>query len=71
MAAIVSIINRHGLKIEMCHRVSYCYISHSFYFNSNSKQLYISNKMELYSYKNECGIHEHTRIERYLKEELA
>ena len=50
MAAIVSIISRYGLRIEVCHRnlirVSYSYISYSFHFNNSLKQLYISNKME-------------------------
>ena len=47
MVAIVSIISRCGLRIEVGRRnLSYSYISYSFHFNSSLKQLYISNKME-------------------------
>ena len=35
--------------------VSFHCISHSFHFNSELKQLYISNKMERFSNKNGCG----------------
>ena len=71
MAAIVSIISRCGLRIKVCHRnqanktklVPY----KSLLSKSHSKQLYISNKMECFSYKGKCGI----SVLGHLKEELA
>ena len=67
MAAIVGIIGRRGLRIELCHRnypnkSKLSLYSHSFHFNSHLKQLYISNKMEQFSYKDRCGIHGYTHI---------
>ena len=40
------------------------------YFNSHLKQLYISNKMECFSYEGVCNIHGYTHIETF-KQELA
>ena len=55
MAAIVNIVNRCGLGIEVCCRNQLC-ISRFFHFNSYLKQLYISNKIECFSNKNGCGV---------------
>ena len=51
MAAIVNIVSRHGLGIVETSliTVNFCYINHSFHFNSYLTQLYISNKMEHFS----------------------
>ena len=46
--------------------ISFCFISHSFHFNSYLKQ-FISNKMEHFSNNNGCGV----MCTRHLKEELA
>ena len=58
MTAIVDIISRHGLRIEACHnnkpkksRISLHRLS-----NSSLKQLYISNKIERFSYKHGCAM---------------
>ena len=74
MAAVISIISRRGLRIEMHCRnqpnksklALYC-VGCYFHFWSHLKQLYISNKMERFSCKDGYGI----RLSRYLKEELA
>ena len=63
--AVVSIVSRHGLSIDACHEnqpnkhklALYKLLIH---FNSNLKQLYISSKMECFSYKGGFGV---TRIE--------
>ena len=76
MAAIVSIISRHSLTIEVRHRkhpnksklALYKPLLH--YYN-HLKQLYISKKMEHFSYKGGCGIHRHMHISKRLKQELA
>ena len=39
--------------------LSYRCISFCYYFCSHIKQLYISNKMERFSYKGKCGVWEH------------
>ena len=70
MAAIVGIISRHGLRIELVVetnlvRVSYYCISHSFHFDSHLEQLYISNKMEEFNNKGECGICGYTCIKAF------
>ena len=67
MAAIVGIVGRHGLIIEAHHRnqpnksktALYKPLPH-FY-----SQVYISNKMEHFSYKGGCGIHGCTCIETF------
>ena len=72
MVALVTIVSRHDLRIEIHHRnqpsksklVLYI-IAH--YLNNRLKQLYRSSKMEHFSYKGECGIY----VSRNLKEELA
>ena len=63
MVAIVDIVSRHGLLIKACHRNQpnkgnyklelYKLLLHC---NIYLKQLYISNKMECFSYKGGCGI---------------
>ena len=71
MTAIVGIICRRGLRIELVIetnliRVSYCCISHSpFFLLCHLKQLYISNKMEQFSYRGGCGICGFTCIEAF------
>ena len=37
------------------------------YFNSQLKQMYISNKTECFSYKGECGVHGRMHIEAFKK----
>ena len=73
MAAIVSIVSRRSLRIEVrcrnqpnksklaLYKPLLCLYSHL-------KQPYISNKTKRFSYKGGCGVRGHTRI---LKEELA
>ena len=58
MAAVVSIISSRGLSIDACcgnqpnkHKIALYKLS--IYFNSSLKQLYISNKIECFSYKGE------------------
>ena len=63
MAPVVSISSRCGLVIEP----SKTQLSHYFYRKGHIKQLYITNKMECFSYKGGYGI----SIARYLKEKLA
>ena len=46
-------------------RAKYHCISRSFHFNSYVKQLYVSNKMEQFSYKGGYGIHGLARIEAF------
>ena len=70
MAAIVGIISRHGLRIELhrrnkpnkCKLVLYkplrCLYSHL-------KQPYISNKTKRFSYKGGCGVCGYTCIEAF------
>ena len=68
MAAIVSIVSRCGLRIEVRHRnqpdkskpTLYKPLLHLY---SHLKQLYISNKTELFAYKRKCGTCGHARIE--------
>ena len=64
MAAIVSTISRHGFVIELCHsKLALCksWIQLNNYF----KQLYISNKIEHFSYKGGSDVCGRTRIERF------
>ena len=68
MAAIVSIVSRQGLRIEVCHTNQPNNSKPALYnpwlsYNSHLKQLCISNKMECISYKGGYGIHKHTYIE--------
>ena len=60
MAAVVGMIRRHDLVIEMFHgnepgKTKYC-ISHYFHFNSCLHHLYVSNEMECFSYKDGCCV---------------
>ena len=65
MVAVVGIISRCSLRINACHRIQpnksklVLHISLYFHFNNCLKQLYISNKMELFSYKDGCGVRVH------------
>ena len=65
MAPIVSIISRHGLRIEAHHRnqPNKSKLAPLLYFYSYLKQLYISNKTKCFSYKCGCGMHGYTHIE--------
>ena len=61
MAAIFGINSRRGLRIEACHRnqpnkSKVALYKPLLHFYSHLKQLYISNKMEWFSYKGECGV---------------
>ena len=75
MAAIIGIVSRHGFRNEAHHRnqpnksklALYKPLCH---FYSHLKQLYMSNKIERFSYKGGCGVHGRTRI-KAIKEELA
>ena len=75
MAAIVGIISRRGLRIEVHHRnqpnksklVLYKPLLRLY---SHLKQPYISNKTKWFSYKGGCGVRGRT-LSRRLKEELA
>ena len=56
MAAIIDIISRCGLKINACHinqpnKSKLALNKPLVYFYSSLKQLYMSNKMECFSYK--------------------
>ena len=62
MAAVVSIISRCGLRIEVHHRNQPTKTKLAalykllFQFKSPLKELYVSNKMEHFGYKGRCGI---------------
>ena len=58
MAAIVGIISRHGLRIEICCRNQS--------INKSKLSLYIRNRTERFSYKGGCGVHGHTRAYTYV-----
>ena len=70
MAAIVSIISRHGFTIEAhCrnqpNKSKLALYKPLFHFYINIKQLYISQNKERFSYKIECGIHGRMHIEMF------
>ena len=70
MAAIVGIVSWRGLRIEACHRnqpnkSKLALYKPLLYFCSDLKQLYISNKMERFSYKGGCDVHGRTCIEAF------
>ena len=75
MAAIVGIVSRHGITIEVCcrnqpNKRKLALYKPLFHFYSHLKQLYMSNKTERFSYKVGVvcmGMH----ISRGLKEELT
>ena len=61
VGALVSIILRHGLSIDMHHenQLNKCKLALytlSIHFNSSLNQLYISSKIEHFSYKGGCGV---------------
>ena len=70
MGAIVGIDSRRGHRIEACHRnqpnkcklALYKPLRH---FCNHLKQLYISKKTELLSYKGGCGVRECTSIKAF------
>ena len=72
MAAIVGIISRDGLRIEVC-RTNQLNKSKLVLYKpllrlySHLKQPYISNKTKRLSYKGGCGVHGRTRIEAFKK----
>ena len=65
MAAIVIVISGDGFTIEECHRNQLALYKLLLHFNNHLKQLYISNKMEHFIYKDGCGAHGHTCIEAF------
>ena len=70
MAATVSIVSRCGLSIDAHHRNQHNESKLAMYnpllqFNSRLEQLYISKKMEHFSYKGGCGIRGHTHIKAF------
>ena len=70
MAAIVGMVSRHGLRNEArCrnqpNKSKLGLYKPSFHFYSHVKWLYISNKLECFSYKGGCGVHGRARIEAF------
>ena len=70
MVDIVGIISRRGLRIEVHHRnqpnkSKLALHKALLYFYNHLRQLYISNKMERFSYKGGYGVHGHTRIKAF------
>ena len=70
MAAIVGIVSRRGLRIEVRHRNQSNKSKLALYkpllcLYSHLKQPYISNKTKRFSYKGGCGVHGCTRIEAF------
>ena len=70
MVAIFSILSRHDFEIKVCHRNQLNKSKLALYkpllhFYSHLIQLYISNKMECFSYKGGCGMHRHTCIKAF------
>ena len=68
MAAIVGIVSRRGLRIEVCCRNQpnkSKLVLHKPLLRlcSHIEQPYISNKTKHFSYKGGCGVHGHTHIE--------
>ena len=70
MAAIVGILSRYGIRIEVHRRnqpnksklMVYKPLLHLY---SHLKQPYISNKTKRFSYKGVCGVYGRTRIEAF------
>ena len=67
MTAVVDIVS---LKVEACHgnqpnRSRLALYNGYCHFKSCLKQLYISNKMEHFSYKCECSVHGCMHIEAF------
>ena len=69
MSALVGIISRCGLRIEVCHRNQPNKSRLAVPFSlSYLKQLYISNKLECFSYKSGYGL---TCIEAFKRVRLG
>ena len=61
VAALVGIVSRHGLSIDawfenQANKHKLALYKPSIHFNTSLEQLYISNKMECFSYKGRCGV---------------
>ena len=59
--ALVGIVSRRGLSIDtwcenQANKHKLALYKSSIHFNTSLKQLYISNKMECFSYKGRCGV---------------
>ena len=70
MAAIVGIVSRHGITIEVCcrnqpNKRKLALYKPLFHFYSHLKQLYMSNKTERFSYTGGYGVHGHARIKGF------
>ena len=70
MAAIVGIVSRSGLRIEVRHRNQSNKSKLALYkpllcLYSHLKQPPISNKTKHFSYKGGCGVHGYSRIEAF------
>ena len=70
MTAIVGIVSSPDLTIEASHRnqpnkSKLALYKPLLHFYNHLKQLYISNKMECFSYKGGCSIHGHVHIEMF------
>ena len=70
MRAIVSIVSRHGLRIEARHRKQRNKSKLALYkpllcLYSHLKQPYISNMTKCFSYDGGCGVHVRMHIEEF------
>ena len=70
MAAIIGIVSSHGLRFEACcrnqpNKSKLAVYKPLLHFYSHLKQLYISNKMEHFSYKCGFDVHGRTCIEAF------
>ena len=70
MAAIIGIVSRRGLTIEVrCrnqpNKRKLALYKPLLHFYSHLKQLYISNKTEQFSYKGRCGVCGYACIETF------
>ena len=75
MVNIVGINSRHGLRIDACHtnpgtnqpnKSELALYKPLIQCNSHLKQLYLSSKMECFSFKGECGVCGHTHIKAFI-----
>ena len=69
MAAIVGILSRHALKMKYIVETNLIIVRYHckpwIHFNSNLKQLFISDKMKHFNYKATCGVRGHTNTEMF------
>ena len=70
MATIISIVSRRGLTIKVHHwnqpsKSKLALYKPWIHFNNLIKYLYISHKMEHFSYKSGCSVRGHTHIKTF------